>query len=356
MKKIYLVWLHYIWFTHKKLHKIFEHKKNYKEVFNKIDYSFLKLNNFNDNQTKFILEKYKNIKLDFLLKKLENRNVKVITFDNEDYPDNLKNIFNPPFLFYLRWEIDNSPKISIVGSRKISNYWEKVIENISPGLSKYFSIVSGWAAWCDTKAHKEALKNNSKTISIIWTWIDIDYPIENQKLFDEIVEAKGAIISIFPIEEIWSSHNFPIRNEIVAWISQWILIVEAREKSGSLITAKLGLDMWKDLFAIPWEIFKWGNIWTNNLIKNGEAKLITSSNDILEEYNISKKKESKKEKILFSDKLEEIIYNTLLLESMWIDDLWLKLNLKTIDISLKISFLEIRWIICKNLSWKYEII
>ena len=356
MEKIYLAALHYIGFTHKKLHKIFEKKQNYKEVFENINSNFLKKNWFLDKQIEIILERYSRIQLETLQKKLDSRKARIITFFDEQYPDNLREIFNPPFLFYLRWEIDNSPKIAIIGSRKISSYWKKVIENLSPDLIKYFVIVSGWAAWCDTDAHKNALINHWKTISVIWTWIDQDYPVWNEKLFREISE-NWWVISIFPIWEVWNPYNFPVRNEIVAGLSEWILVVEAREKSWSLITAKLGLDMWKDLFAIPWDIFKWGSNWTNALIKSGWAKLVWRSSDILEEYNIwNKKWENKqKEKIKFADNLEEKIYNILILENLTIDELAKKLEENIATISFKLSMMEISWYINKVTWWKYEI-
>ena len=354
MEKIYLAGLHYVWFTHKKLYEIFNEKQNYKEVFKNLDYDFLKKNNFLDKQIKVILERYKKINLEFLQKKLEYRNARIITIFDLDYPENLKNINNFPFLFYLRWKIDNSPKLAIIGSRKISSYWNKVIEELVPDLVKYFEIVSGWAAGCDTKAHKEALKNNWKTIAVIWTWIDLDYPVENEKLFEEISKS-WAVISIFPVWEVGNPYNFPVRNEIVAGLSEGILVVEAREKSGSLITAKLGLDLWKDLFAIPWDIFKWGSVWTNNLIKKGEAKLTTKAFDILEEYNISNKNNKTKQKIVFWDSLEEDIYNTIITDEVTIDQLAKKLNQEITTISFKLSMMEINWLISKVSWWKYQI-
>ena len=354
MEEIYLAGLHWIGFTQKKLHIIFEKKQNYKEVFEWINFNYLKKNWFLDKQIEIILERYKKINLDFLQKQLNKRESKIITYFSQDYPKNLKNIANPPFLFYIRWNIDNSPKISIIGSRKISSYWNKVIETIIPDLLKYFHIVSGWAAWCDTKAHIETIKGNWKTISVIWTGIDQDYPVWNERLFEEIAK-NWAVISIFPIWEVWNPYNFPVRNEIVAGLSEWILIVEAREKSGSLITAKLWLDLWKDLFAIPWDIFKWGSIWTNNLIKKWEAKNTTNSNDILEEYNISKNIKSNNNKIRFWDFLEEKIYNTIMLDSLNINDISKKLNENTSTISFKISIMEISWYIKKVSWWKYEI-
>jgi DNA processing protein len=176
-------------------------------------------------------------------------------------------------------------------------------------------------------------------------------------MYDEIVRNNWAVISIFAIWIPWNAYNFPIRNEIVAWLSSAVVIIEAKQKSGSLITAKLALDLWKDLFAVPWEIFKSNSIWCNNLIKNWEAKLITSSIDILEEYNFSTIKRDwvTKEKPKFSDELEEKIYNSLLLEWFTADELVKKFNLDISTISFKLSMLEINWIIKKTLWWKFEV-
>jgi DNA processing protein len=126
-----------------------------------------------------------------------------------------------------------------------------------------------------------------------------------------------------------------------------------------LITSRLALDLWKDLFAVPWEIFKSNSIWCNNLIKNWEAKLITSSLDILEEYNFSNKNKtnnnSEKIKLEFSDELEEKIYNALLLESFTSDEMVKKFWLDISTLSFKLSMLEINWIIKKTLWWKFEV-
>lgn len=354
VEKIFLAWLHYIWISQKKLSEIFKTKQNYKEIFDNITSSFLLKYWFSESQINFILEKHSKIKLKKIEEILNERKVKIITIFDEEYPKLLKQIPNPPFLFYLRWEIDNSPKISVVWTRKISSYWKNVIEKIIPDLSNFFTIVSGWAAWCDTFAHISTLNSKNKTISVIWTWIDYDYPVTNKKLYDEIVEKGWWVISIFPISEVWNPYNFPIRNEIIAWLSVWTLIIEWKEKSWTLITASLALELWKDLFAIPWDIFKGNSDWCNNLIKLWNAKLVTWINDILEEYNISSiKKELKK--IELKDKLEKDIYNLILIENLTVDEivreLWVELSI----IINKLSLLELKKIIRKWLWWKYEI-
>ena len=369
-ERLYLVALHYIWITHKKFFKIFNNKYitytqkettlMYKDFFDNISNSILKKLSFTDKQIETILDRKSKIDLNLIKNILEKRNVKIITINDKDYPNNLREIPNQPYFFYLRWTIDNSPKISIVWSRNITSYGYNTISKIIPELSKYFIIVSGWAIWCDTEAHEACLKNNWKTISILWTGIDIDYPIWNKKLYDRIVNSWGWVISIFPLNELWSIYSFPVRNEIVAWLSLWTLIIEAKEKSWTLITANISLDIWKDLFVIPGDIYKANSKWCNDLIKSGSAKLVTCANDILEEYNIwktsstntKKKTETKRN---FADPIEKIIYEFLFLEALTTDEIINKTKIDLKTITFKLSMMEIEWIIKKSLWGKYEI-
>lgn len=355
-EKIYLALLHKMWISQKKLNIIFKDNSNYKDFYDKVSFSTLKIFDFSDKQIDYILkEKWENT-IEKIVKKLDERKVSIITIKDKNYPEFLKQIPNPPYLFYLRWIIDNSPKIAVVWSRKITSYWEKAIEKIVWDISAYFTIVSWWASWCDSKAHEIALKNNTKTLSVVWTWIDIDYPVYNKKLYDNIVLSWWWVISIFPIWEVWNPYNFPIRNEIVAWLSVWVLVIEAKIKSWTLITSNLALDLWKDLFAVPWDFFKPSSEWCNTLIKNWMAKLVTSWEDILIEYNIKNSNSSTiKQKVTFDDPLEEDIYNFLILESLTVDQLAFKIGFDVITVSFKLSMLEIKSLIKKTHWWKYEI-
>lgn len=355
-EKIYLAALHKIWINQKKLNFIFKDNQNYKWFFEKINYNSLIFLWFTQKQISYILEKKKGINLNEIKQILENRKVSIITRFDSKYPKNFLNLYSPPFLLYIRWKINNSKKLSFIWSRAITWYWKKIIENFLPTVWKYFEIVSWWALWCDTYSHKIALENNIKTISIIWTWIDIDYPASNYKMYNEIVFRWWAVISVFPIQETWKPYNFPIRNELVASLSKWIVIVEAKEKSGTLITAKIGLDLWKDIFVVPWDIFKLSSTWCNNLIKKWEAKAVFSTNDILEEYNINPLIKNKEKQISFVDNIEKQIYDLLLTEWLNIDQISEKLNQNITVISFKTSILEINNLIKKKQNWNYEII
>ncbi|MFA5917217.1 MAG: DNA-processing protein DprA [Candidatus Gracilibacteria bacterium] len=353
---IYLVGLHSLGISQRKLSNIFEKKDNYKEFYEKLSSTNLKPF-CSEKEITIILSRKDKINLEKITTVLKERNVELITIKDDEYPNLLKQISNPPYLLYVRGKIDNSPKIVIIGSRNMTSYGKKVIEKIVPGLTRYFTIVSGGAMGCDSEGHIQTLINNGKTIAVIGTGIDLDYPSSNKKLFDNIVEKNGGIISIFPIGEIPNNYNFPIRNEIVAGISSGVIVIESSEKSGTLITANLALEQGKDVFAVPGDIYKSNSIGCNNLIKNGNAKIVTTTEDILEEYNIITNKPPKNNNTIdFGNDIEKIIYDILLLESLDADELIQKTTLSLSNISINLSMLEIKGILKKSINGKYEII
>ncbi len=353
-EKIYLAALHKIWFSHKFFFENFKKIDSYKDFYENINYSLLKNYNFSDKKILKIIENKNKINFSDLNKKIDNLKVKIITFFDTDYPENLRHIFNPPFLFYLRWSISEK-NISFIWSRAISIYWKKIIEKFVPEIGQYFCIVSGWASWCDSYSHIISLENNIKTISVLWTWIDITYPAGNFSLYNNIVASGGWIISIFPFWEPWNPYNFPIRNEVVAGLSVWVFIVEAKEKSWTMITSKLALDLWKDVFCVPGDIFKSGSSWCNKLIANWEAKFVTKVSDVLEEYNINTKNKQKIQKPEIIDEIEKNIFDLLFWEALNIDEIKNKLWLDINTVLFKISMLEIYWYIKKSEYWSYEI-
>lgn len=283
--RIYIAYLHFCWFSQKNLHKISENTPSMKYFFEKLSYKSLSKIISWDTKKKKILEAKKTLNTERIWKIISDLQVTIIIYSDENYPDSLKNIPNSPYILYVRWTIPSGANFWVVGSRKTSYYWERVIKHLIPNVSNVFNIISWWATWCDTLAHKKCLENNWKTIVVVWTGINLVYPVSNKRLFEKVIVSWWAVISIFPIDEPWNPYNFPIRNEIVVWLSVWILVVEAQERSGSLITAWLALDLWKDLFSVPWDITLSSSRWTNKLIQKWEAKCVLESSDILEEYD-----------------------------------------------------------------------
>ncbi len=219
--------------------------------------------------------------------KLENENIRILSREDDDYPDILREVPQPPFALYVRGALPSKTDvaISIVGSRKYTAYGKQACEKIVTGLAGYgITVISGLALGIDAIAHKSALDAGGKTIAILGTGIDDKsiYPAQNFQLAKEIIKNNGALISEFAPGTPALPYHFPMRNRIISGLSKGVVIIEASEKSGSLITANLALEQNKDVFAVPGPIHSESSKGTNHLIKQG-AKLTTSADDILEE-------------------------------------------------------------------------
>jgi DNA processing protein len=214
---------------------------------------------------------------------LDKMNVQVITCFDERYPKNLHNIYDrPPFLYVLgRLEQEDIP-VAIVGSRHASTYGKYTTDRISRELAlRGITIVSGMARGIDSCAHRGALAAKGRTIAVLGSGLDVIYPPENKNLFAAIAQS-GAVISEFPLGTQPLPYHFPARNRIISGLSYGVVVVEAGEKSGSLITARLAMEQGREVFAIPGTIDSASSRGTNSLIKQG-AKLIDNIDDILED-------------------------------------------------------------------------
>jgi len=217
------------------------------------------------------------------LELLDKNKINIITCHDELYPAKLLNIYDRPPLIYVRGNLNKDDiNIAIVGSRLASTYGKYTTERISRELAlKGLTIVSGMARGIDSTAHRGALTAHGRTIAVLGSGLDVIYPPENKKLFADIIQ-NGAVISEFPPGTPPRSANFPTRNRIISGMSYGVVIVEAGEKSGSLITARLALEQGREVFAVPGSIDSAGSRGTNKLIKQG-AILIENTDDILEE-------------------------------------------------------------------------
>ena len=229
--------------------------------------------------------------------KFAKAGIRVVIIEDDEYPSLLKQIHLPPMLLYVKGSLEDiSPAIAVVGARKCTSYGKNVAEKISEELSHAgVMILSGGARGIDTCAHRGALKAG-KTVAILGSGVDIVYPPENRALFAQIAE-NGALVSEYPPGLPPVAGNFPARNRLLSGMSKGVLVIEAAEKSGSLITAHLALEQNREVFAIPGSILSETSSGTNRLIQQG-AKLIMSGTDILEEFEIIRPKvkiEDKKE-------------------------------------------------------------
>lgn len=236
-------------------------------------------------------------KIDREIELLKRHNASVVSINDKNYPKNLLSINDPPDYFYIKGDIneDDELAIAVVGTRTPSYYGTAVAEKIAQELAQCgVTVISGLARGIDSAGHKGALSVSGRTIAVLGCGIDIVYPGENKKLFEEISE-NGAVISEFPIGTPPLPHNFPMRNRIISGLSLGVLVVEASLRSGSLITARLALEYNRDVFCIPGTVTSERSKGTNKLIKEG-AKLVESAKDILEDFckiRENRKKEDK---------------------------------------------------------------
>jgi len=214
-----------------------------------------------------------------------NKKIKIVAVTDPLYPMLLKEIPDPPpFLTYLGKLDNNSPDISVVGSRNATSYGLSTSQNLSYKLAiKGFQIVSGLARGIDAMAHKGALNAKGKTIAVMGSGLNKIYPRENRHLFHNIAE-KGAIFSEFKVNTEPFPKNFPIRNRIIAGLSCGCIIVEAAQRSGSLITARLANEYNREVFAVPGSIISKKSQGTHSLLKQG-AKLVENEMDIIDELH-----------------------------------------------------------------------
>ena len=209
--------------------------------------------------------------------------IEEISIKNNEYPNQLKNIYDPPAKLYVlgNRSILNQKNFAIVGSRKATEYGKKVAMQISKELSENgLNIVSGLARGIDSYAHLGAIYAKGKTTAVLGSGIDIIYPKENFFLAEKIINTGGAIISEYPIGTKPMKINFPARNRIISGISEGLLVVEAKKKSGTLITVDFALEQGKEVFAVPGDINREQSEGCNLLIKDG-ANVVTSSQDII---------------------------------------------------------------------------
>ena len=209
--------------------------------------------------------------------------VSIVTSQDPLYPSQLLNTYDYPAFLYVKGHLkEDDVNVAVVGSRTASTYGKFTTERLCRELVlRGITVISGLARGIDSAAHRGALSGKGRTIAVLGCGLDIVYPPENEKLFDEI-SLQGALISEFPFGTPPNAPNFPARNRIISGISLGVVVVEASEKSGSLITARIALEQGREVFAVPGSIDSSGSRGTNKLIKQG-AKLIENVEDILEE-------------------------------------------------------------------------
>lgn len=306
---------------------------------NRKDWMDLGLNIYEADETLNVKKREKEIydQVKFLL----DNKLTLALFNDDGYPMKLKNIYDPPAGLFIKGNIiDYANTLAIVGSRKATNYGLTVAYKFSRDISRYgIKIISGLAKGIDTAAHLGCLDADGVTIGVLGNGFKFIYPISNKEVINRIA-IKGAVLTEFLPDEKPFPQNFPRRNRIISGLADFVLVVEATDRSGSLITARLALEQGKDVFAVPGNIFSINSVGTNNLIKDG-AKLVSNIEDILSEYGISLKNN-----LYFGyNELELTIINILKIGAITIEELLERIDMEANEVLKTIGKLECNGII-----------
>ncbi|MFV1884173.1 MAG: DNA-processing protein DprA [Balneola sp.] len=230
-------------------------------------------------------------KVEEIIKATEKVKAQIITIADPEYPPLLKQIYDPPALFWVKGnpEALSKPGIGVIGTRHATTYGKKTAEKLSKELGEQgLCIFSGLAHGIDAIAHKAALDVGAPTVAVLGSGIDNLYPRENADLANRIVKEGGAVITEFSLGTNPDAGNFPVRNRIVSGMSLGVLVIESGMQGGSMITAELALDQNREVFAVPHTLENLSGSGCNYLIKTGAAKLIQTAEDILEELPIER--------------------------------------------------------------------
>jgi len=280
-----------------------------------------------------------------VLRQIEELEVRLISFWDEDYPALLRNIHDPPALLYLRGQLTSKDCFAIVGSRRATAAGQQLTRRIASGLADHgVCVVSGLARGVDGAAHRGALDADGSTIAVLGCGIDRIYPPENTRLFAEILRT-NAIISEYPPGTPPLAGHFPGRNRIISGLSRGVLIVEATENSGSLITGDFALEQGRELFAIPGAVHHPNSRGTNRLLKEG-AQLVTDAEDVLSVlWPATPTRAEQRQRETLADHLSEpalSVFRQIGAEPRHIDEICRKCGLTPMDVSAILLDLELR--------------
>ena len=290
-------------------------------------------------------ETRRTLDLDRLVAQVEASGAHVLTWDNPDYPSLLRQISAAPPVIFVRggFEPVDQWAVAIVGTRRLSAYGRLVAHDLATGLARNgITIISGLARGIDGVAHRAALEADGRTIAVMGCGIDRVYPPEHRDLAHAIVAGQGAIVTDFPLGTEPSSANFPARNRLISGLSLGVVVIEAGERSGALITARFALEQDREVFAVPGNINSPVSVGTNRLIQQG-AKLVMGIEDILEELNLRMASEQAAAQVVLPDSAEEAaLLSQLSTQPLHVDDLGRLTGMPSYLISSTLTMMELK--------------
>jgi DNA processing protein len=286
------------------------------------------------------------VSLDAEMEKLERHKVNALTCEDPGYPARLKEIYDYPPVLYVRGSLPagDEPCLAIVGTRRPTIYGRQVAEEIVSDLARSgVTIISGLARGIDSVGHRAALDAGGKTVAVFGSGLDIVYPAENARLAQAIME-HGALVSEYPLGVKPKAENFPLRNRIMSGLSLGVLVVEAGERSGALITADQAVQQNREVFAVPGSILSPASQGTNRLIQEG-AKLVRNYADILQELNLTiVVQQAEMKDFSPANEIESAILRQLSSEPSHIDEICRRSGLTMPEVSSTLAMLELKGI------------
>lgn len=345
----YLVWLSGI--KHLggiRIKRLIEHFGSAKSVWEAQGDDLKKVKGIDKGLCNIIVASKDKKKLERNIDNLEKHNISTVTLSSENYPDLLREIYNPPCLLYVKGSSSVLKRncIAVVGSRNASYYGKKIAFKLAGQLARAgLVVVSGLARGIDSYAHKGALAVGGITIAVMGNGLDVVYPRENLQLMRDIPK-DGLLLSEYPPGTSPLRGNFPARNRLISGLSLGVVVVEASERSGALITADFALEQNREVFAVPGNINSATSAGTNNLIKQG-AKIVNNLEDILEEFpaamlqNIDNKVITSKSNRKTATKTGTKVLELIGMQPIHIEELLAESSLKISELNAQLTYLEV---------------
>jgi DNA processing protein len=291
-----------------------------------------------------ILQMRSRVDLEQIWDQIQAKDIQVLTWEDPDYPRRLMDIDQPPPVLYLRGRLspDDEWSVAVVGTRRITNYGRQVTEELAACLAQNgVTLVSGLARGVDAVAHQAVLNAGGRTLAVLGSGIDRIYPPEHRRLAETLIQ-QGALISDYPPGAPPEASNFPPRNRIISGLSMAVVVVEAGETSGALITASFAAEQGRDVFAVPGGIRAPQSIGTNRLIQKGAFPLLDMK-EVLESLNLTRVVEHRAARtILPSDATEAQLFEIIGLEPLHVDEIGEKTGMPIDRVSSTLALMELK--------------
>jgi DNA processing protein len=295
------------------------------------------------------------VDLEKLWKKIESQNIYILTWEDDSYPQRLKEIDQPPPVLYIRGEYlpDDLFAVAIVGTRRVTPYGRQITEELSSFLAvNGITVISGLARGVDAIAHQTALKAGGRTIGVLGSGVDKIYPPEHRALAEKMM-GHGAIISDYAPGTPPDATNFPPRNRIISGLSLAVVVVEAGETSGALITAEFAAEQGREIFAVPGSILAPQSKGTNKLIQNGALPLL-SVDDLMQALDLTRMgKHKAARKNIPADETEALLMNALGVEPLHVDEIRNQTELPIEKVSATLALMELKGMVRQVGGMKY---